>query len=145
MLLRKMTAAFAPLVMCLAMLTIYRWLDGLMGAQMFFSLLAKGMLLGILLAASLPAVGLKCYHNGLTGWLYLGAGFFLLLLILHGLRFYGVIHLEIPLLLLDTNPMVTFTESAIMSFLALTAYLNRKRNLSKKPERPQAENKPSGE
>lgn len=130
MLLRKLTAAFAPLLMCLAMLAVYRWLDSLMGAQMFFSLLVKGLLLGVLLAVALPAAGLKCWHNGLTGWLYLGAGLFFVLLALQGLRFYGVIRLDISLLLLDTNPMVTLVEAAVMSFMALTAFLSRKRKLS---------------
>lgn len=130
MLLRKLTAAFAPLMMCLVMLAIYRWLDSLMGAQMFFSLLLKGLLLGAVLAVALPAAGLKSYHNGLTGWLYLGAGLFFALLVLQGLRFYGVIRLDISLLLLDTNPMVTLVEAAVMSFMALTAFLNRKRKIA---------------
>jgi hypothetical protein len=58
------------------------------------------------------------------------SGLFFVLLALQGLRFYGVIRLDISLLLLDTNPMVTLVEAAVMSFMALTAFLSRKRKLA---------------
>ncbi|MBE5778949.1 MAG: hypothetical protein E7331_06400 [Clostridiales bacterium] len=138
MLLRKLTAAFLPALMCLVLLWIYRWLDGLMNAEHFLSLMLKGLLLGILLALALPAAGLRSYSNGLTPWMYGGAGFFALLLLLQGLRFAGVMNIRIPLLLLDGNPMVTLVEAAVMSFTALTAFLNRKRDLSPKKEKTAA-------
>jgi hypothetical protein len=109
-----------------------------MSANHFLSLLLKGLLLGILLALALPAAGLRSYSNGLTPWMYAGAGLFALLLLLQALSYGGVLNLRIPLLLLDKNPMVTLVEAAVMSFTALTAFLNRKRDYSaarrKEPE-----------
>ena len=130
MMLRKLTAAFLPALMCLALLWVYRWLDSLMSASHFLSLFLKGLLLGILLALALPAAGLRSYSNGLTPWLYAGAALFGVLLLLQALSYGGVLNITLPLLLLDKNPMVTRVEAAVMSFMTLTAFLNRKRDYS---------------
>lgn len=130
MMLRKLTAALLPALMCLALLWVFRWLDSLMSASHFLSLFLKGLLLGILLALALPAAGLRSYSNGLTPWMYAGAGLFAVLLLLQALSYGGVLNIRIPLLLLDKNPMVTLVEAAVMSFTALTAFLNRKRDYS---------------
>lgn len=142
MMLRKLTAAFLPALMCLALLWVYRWLDGLMSANHFLSLFLKGTLLGILLALALPAAGLRSYSNGLTPWMYAGAGLFGVLLILQALSYGGVLNIRIPLLLLDKNPMVTLVEATVMSFMALTAFLNRKRDYSAPRKKEQEETNP---
>lgn len=125
MLLRKLTAAFAPLVVCLAVLAVYRLLDGFLSAENFFSLFIKGALLGLTLALVLPAAGLRYRTIGLTLWLYIGAGVLGLLLVYQALQSFQVIRLHIPLLLLDKNPMVTLVESAVMTYMLLTAVFGR--------------------
>ena len=66
MLLRKLTAAFGPLLLCVAVCAVFRWLDGLLAAGLFWSFLLKGAALGAALALALPLAGVKLFTNGLT-------------------------------------------------------------------------------
>ena len=50
MLLRKLVAALCPLLLCIVLCLLYRWLDGVLGAGLFWSFLLKGLLLGVMLA-----------------------------------------------------------------------------------------------
>ena len=74
MLLRRLVAALGPLLLCVLVCAVLRWLDGLMGATSFLAFLLKGALLGVALALTLPLAGVRARTNGLTGWLLLGAG-----------------------------------------------------------------------
>lgn len=73
MLLRKLVAALCPLLLCLVLCLLYRWLDGVLGAGLFWSFLLKGLLLGVMLALIIPLAGLRCHSKGLQPWLYAGA------------------------------------------------------------------------
>ena len=42
MLLRKLVAALCPLLLCIVLCLLYRWLDGVLGAGLFWSFLLKG-------------------------------------------------------------------------------------------------------
>ena len=68
MLLRKLVAAFCPLLLCLVLCLLYRWLDGILAAGLFWSFLLKGLLLGVALALIIPLAGLRCHSNGLQPW-----------------------------------------------------------------------------
>mgnify|MGYP007081521761 CR=1 FL=1 len=65
MLLRKLVAALCPLLLCLVLCLLYRWLDGVLGAGLFWSFLLKGLLLGVMLALIIPLAGLRCHSKGL--------------------------------------------------------------------------------
>ena len=73
MLLRKLVAALCPLLLCLVLCLLYRWLDGILAAGLFWSFLLKGLLLGVMLALIIPLAGLRCHSKGLQPWLYAGA------------------------------------------------------------------------
>ena len=74
MLLRRLVAALGPLLLCVLVCAVFRWLDGMIGAASFLAFLLKGALLGAALALTLPLAGIRARTNGLTGWLLLGAG-----------------------------------------------------------------------
>ena len=73
MLLRKLVAALCPLLLCIVLCLLYRWLDGVLAAGLFGSFLLKGLLLGVALALIIPLAGLRCHAKGLQPWLYVGA------------------------------------------------------------------------
>ncbi|MDD3334243.1 MAG: hypothetical protein PHI98_01880 [Eubacteriales bacterium] len=127
MLLRKLAAAFCPLLLCLITCMIYHWLDTLMSAGSFWSFLLKGMALGLCAALVLPAAGVKHYTNGLTPWLLVGAAVLLLLLLYQYLESIGAVHSELLLTVLTINGQVVLVESTVMGFMLTTALLNRRR------------------
>lgn len=127
MLLRKLTAAFCPPLLCLAVCILYRWLDGVLGAGMFGSFCLKGLALGVAVALILPVAGVKTYHNGLTNWLLAGAGLLLALLLYQYLETVGAVHSQLLLTILTVNGQVVLVESTVMGCMAMTALLNRKR------------------
>lgn len=127
MLLRKLTAAFGPLLLCAVTCMLYRWLDGALGAGLYWSFLLKGVLLGVCAALILPCAGVKSFTNGLTPLLYVGAGVLLALLIYQYLETVGVLHSALLLTVLTINGQVVLVESTVMGFMTLTAILNRRR------------------
>lgn len=127
MLLRKLVAALCPLLLCLLACAAYRWLDGVLLASSFFSFLAKGVLLGILVAVLLPVAGVRSRSNGLIPWLFAGAGLLLLLLNYQYLETAGLVHSRFLLALLSINGQVVLVESTVMSFLCVTGLMNRRR------------------
>lgn len=127
MLLRKLVAAFCPLLLCLVVCVVYRWLDGVLAAGLFWSFLLKGVLLGAAAALILPCAGIRCFTNGLTRWLFLGAGVLLALLMYQYLETIGTVHSQLLLTVLTVNGQVVLVESALMGCMALTALMNPKR------------------
>lgn len=127
MLLRKLTAAFGPLLLCLVCCGLFRLLDGLLGAGLFWAFFLKGVLLGACVGLTLPLAGVKTYANGLTPWLYAGAGTLLALLVYQYLETVGVVHSEILLTALTINGQVVLVESTVMGFMALTTVRNPRR------------------
>ena len=59
MLLRRLVAALGPLLLCVLVCAVFRWLDGMMGAASFLAFLIKGVLLGAALALTLPLAGVR--------------------------------------------------------------------------------------
>lgn len=127
MLLRKLTAAFCPLLLCLVTCILYRWLDGVLGAGLFMSFLLKGVLLGLCAALILPSAGIKSRANGLTLWLLIGAGVLLVTLVLQYLETIGAASLPLLKAALGVNGQVVLVESTVMGFMTLTALLNHHR------------------
>lgn len=127
MLLRKLVAAFCPLLLCLLCCIVYRWLDGVLGAGLFWSFLLKGVLLGACIALILPAAGVKSRFSGLAGWLFVGAGVLLTLLVYQYLETSGAVHSRLLLTILTINGQVVLVESTVMGFMLVTAAMNRKR------------------
>ena len=126
MLIRKLTAGLCPLLCCLVICLLYRWLDGVMAAGLFWSYFLKGLLLGSGVALTLPAAGVRTFSTGLSPWLYLGAGILLALLLYQYLETTGVVHSQLLLTLLTINGQVVLVESAVMGHMAVTATLNRR-------------------
>lgn len=127
MLLRKLVAALCPLLLCILVCAGLRVLDGWLGSTSFFAFLLEGVLLGAALALMLPLAGIRARTNGLTGWLLLGAGLLLLVLIYQYLEATGVIHVPLLRSMMMMNGQVVFVEGATMSYLILTALLYRRR------------------
>ena len=92
MLLRKLVAALCPLLLCLVLCLLYRWLDGILAAGLFWSFLLKGLLLGVMLALIIPLAGLRCHSKGLQPWLYAGAALLAVTLCYQYLETTGVVH-----------------------------------------------------
>ena len=68
MLLRRLVAALGPLLLCVLVCAVFRWLDGMIGAASFLAFLLKGALLGAALALTLPlAKGLE-FDQVFTVW-----------------------------------------------------------------------------
>ena len=59
MLLRRLVAALGPLLLCVLVCAIFRWLDGMIGAASFLAFLLKGALLGAALAGGWIACDLQ--------------------------------------------------------------------------------------
>ncbi len=127
MLLRKLVAAFCPLLLCLLTCILFRWLDGLMDAGDFFLFALKGLLLGVCVALLLPVAGITSKTNGLVRWLFVAAGILFLFLLYQYLETRRVLHWPLLKSLISINGQVVLVESAVMGFLLLTAVFNRKR------------------
>lgn len=125
MLLRKLTAALCPLLLCVAVCAVYRWLDGLFGAAAFLSFALKGGLLGAALALVLPLAGVRAHTNGLAGWLWLGAGLLMAALFYQYFESVGVLHWPVLLSLLPLNGQAVLVEGAAAGYLAAAAALYR--------------------
>ena len=92
MLLRKLTAALLPLLLCVVFCAALRLLDGWLGAGGFWVFALKGVLLGGLLALVLPIAGVRAHTNGLTPWLFTGAGVLLAVLLYQYMETIGTLH-----------------------------------------------------
>ena len=126
MFLRKLTVALCPPLLCLAVCLLYRWLDGVLGAGLFWSFCLKGLALGVAAALLLPVAGIKTYHNGLTSWLLAGAALLLALLLYQYLETVGSVHSQLLLTILTVNGQVVLVESTVLGCMVTTALLNRK-------------------
>ena len=129
MLLRRLVAALGPLLLCVLVCAVLRWLDGLMGATSFLAFLLKGALLGVALALTLPLAGVRARTNGLTGWLLLGAGLLAAVLAYQYLETEGLISVPVLRAVLSINGQVVLTEGAALGYLCTAAALYRPRPL----------------
>ena len=129
MLLRRLVAALGPLLLCVLVCAVLRWLDGLMGATSFLAFLVKGLLLGVALALTLPLAGVRARTNGLTGWLLLGAALLAAVLAYQYLETEGLISVPVLRAVLSINGQVVLTEGAVLGYLCTTAVLYRPRRL----------------
>lgn len=127
MLLRKLVAALAPLLLCVLVCAAFRWLDGLAWAGGFFGFALKGLLLGAALALVLPLAGISARTNGLVLWLLLGAGLCLLTLVYQYLETVGAVHWPVLAGLVGINGQVVLVEGAVTGFLVATALLYRRK------------------
>jgi len=126
MFLRKLVAAVCPLLYCILLSIVFRWLDGIRWLNAFWGFAVKGLLLGVALALILPAGGVSSRMNGLQPWLLGGAGLLVGLILLQFLAFTGVVHIVL-LDLLGLNPQVVLVEGAAVGFMLVTVFLNRRR------------------
>ena len=129
MLLRRLVAALGPLLLCVLVCAVLRWLDGLMGATSFLAFLLKGALLGAALALTLPLAGVRARTNGLTGWLLLGAGILAAALAYQYLETEGLVSVPVLRSVLSMIGLVELTEGEAIGFLCTTAALYRPRRL----------------
>ena len=127
MLLRRLVAALGPLLLCMLVCAVFRWLDGMIGAASFLAFLLKGALLGAALALTLP--GIRARTNGLTGWLLLGAGILAVALAYQYLETEGAVSVPVLRAVLSINGQVVLTEGAALGYLCTTAVLYRPRRL----------------
>ncbi|MDY2655936.1 MAG: hypothetical protein SOV75_02895 [Candidatus Limiplasma sp.] len=130
MLLRRLVAALGPLLLCVLVCAVFRWLDGMMEAASFLAFLIKGVLLGAALALTLPLAGVRARTNGLTGWLLLGAGILAAALAYQYLETEGLVSVPVLRAMLSINGQVVLTEGAAFGYLCTTAALYRPRRLS---------------
>ncbi len=124
--LRKLVAALCPLLYCILLAIVFRWLDSLAWLNDFWGYALKGLLLGAAIALILPAGGVSSYMNGLQPWLAAGALLLLALVLLQYLCHTGLIRLTV-LDLLGLNPQLVLAEGTAIGFMALTVFLNRRR------------------
>ena len=127
MLLRKMAVALCPLLICIAVCTVFRWVDGWLGSASFIAFALKGALLGAALALTLPAAGVRAHTNGLTGWLFLGAGLLLAALLYQYLETAGMVHVPVLQAIFAFNGQVVLVEAAAMGYLTAAGLLYRRR------------------
>lgn len=127
MLLRKLVAAFAPILLCAAVCMLFRWTDGLIGSGSFFAFVIKGLLLGAALALCLPAAGVKAHTNGLAGWMLAGAAVLLAALVYQYLESTGAVHVPVLRSLLGLNGQVVLVESTAAGYLAAAGLFYRRR------------------
>ena len=120
MLLRKLVAALCPLLLCLVLCLLYRWLDGVLGAGLFWSFLLK-----VMLALIIPLAGLRCHSKGLQPWLYAGAALLAVTLCYQYLETTGVVHSALLLSLFTLNGQVILVEGAAAGFMTVTALLSK--------------------
>ena len=127
MLLRRLAASFAPLLLCVLVLTVFRWVDGWLGSGVFWAFALKGIVLGGALALILPAAGVRARTTGLTGWLLLGAGVLLAAIVYQYLETTGAVHWPVLASLMEFNGQVVLVESVVMGYMAATALYFRGR------------------
>ena len=126
MLLRKLTAALLPLLLCVVFCAALRLLDGWLGAGGFWVFALKGVLLGGLLALVLPIAGVRAHTNGLTPWLFTGAGVLLAVLLYQYMETIGTLHSAFLSSLLTVNGQVVLVESAFMGYLMAAGAIYRR-------------------
>lgn len=126
MFLRKLVAAVCPLLYCILLGIVFRWLDGLRWLNPFWGYALKGLLLGVALSLILPAGGVSSRMNGLQPWLLGGAGLLVGLMLLEYLSFSGVIRSTL-LTLMGVEPQLVLAEGAAVGFMLVTVFLNRRR------------------
>lgn len=125
MLLRKLVAAVCPLLYCILLAVVFRWLDSLTWLSAFWGYAVKGLLVGTALGLILPAGGVASRMNGLQPWLLCGALLLLALILLQYLSFTGLLQLTV-LELIGLNPQVVLVEGAAIGFILITVFLNRR-------------------
>ena len=119
-------AAVCPLLLCILLSIAYRWIDGLGWLSGFWGYALKGLLLGVCLALTLPAGGVKSRMNDLQPWFLGGVGLLAALILLQYLAFAQVVRLLL-LDLLGVNPQLVLVEGAAIGFMLVTVILNRRR------------------
>ena len=127
MLLRKLVTAFGPLLLCVAVTSLFRWIDGVLGSGAFWAFAFKGMLLGAALALILPAAGVRAHTAGLTGWLWLGAGVLMAAILYQYLESTGAVHFPVLRSIMTLNGQVVLVESTAMGYMAALALWRRGR------------------
>lgn len=127
MFLRRMMALLVPSLLCLICCLLFRWLDRLLAPSDYLSFGLKGLLLGISLALTLPAAGIRMGSNGLIRWLYGAAAIPLMLLVYTQLANKDVLHIKWLDSLLVVNGQIALVLGAVGGFLLLTAVLGTKR------------------
>ena len=125
MLLRKLVTALCPLLLCVVVCAAFRWIDGLMGSGAFWAFVLKGALLGAALSLILPLSGVRAHTNGLTGWLWLGAGLLFAAVIYQYVETTGAVHLPVLKSIMTVNGQVVLVESAAMGYMAALALWKR--------------------
>ena len=121
MLLRRLTAAFAPLLLCVLALSVFRWVDGWLGSGAFWAFAVKGAVLGGALALILPAAGVRARTTGLTGWLQLGSAVLVAVILYQYLETTGQVHLPVLASLMEFNGQVVLVESVAAGYMTATA------------------------
>ncbi|MBR4068661.1 MAG: hypothetical protein IKK08_08570 [Clostridia bacterium] len=124
MLLRKLVAVVLPLVLCLLLGAVCRWMDGFAWLNTFWAFALKGLLVGVLLALVLPIGGVKSRMNGLQVWLLAAAGLLAVMALFQYLAFAGVLTLPG---FLQPDPQTVLAEGTAAGFILVTVLLNRKR------------------
>ena len=127
MLLRKLVAAFCPLLLCAVVCLLMRWVDGWLGSGSFWAFALKGAALGAALALTLPAAGVKAHTNGLAGWLLLGAALPMAVVVYQYLETAGAVHVPVLRAMLPFNGQVVLAESAVAGYLTACGLWYRKR------------------
>ncbi len=126
MLLRKLVVALGPILICILLCTVFRWIDGFMGSTAFWAFAIKGALLGAALSAVLPMSGVRVRVNGLTGWLWLGVGLLFAAIVYQYLETTGGLHLEVLSSLMDFNGQVVLVEGTALGYMAAAALWYRR-------------------
>lgn len=126
MFLRKSFVAVGPLLLCLLLCVLFRWLDAFLAADRFLPYLLKGLLLGAALGLVLPVGGIATRSNGLTGYLFVATGLLGVTLLLQYLQVTGAMRLAVLEAVIGVNGQVVLVESAVAAYCALTAALHRK-------------------
>jgi len=127
MLLRKLTAALWPLLLCAVVCMGFRWVDGWLGSSGFWAFVIKGAVLGAALALCLPAAGVKAHTNGLTGWLMLGAAVLAAVIVYQYLESAGLVRVPVLQAILGFNGQVVLVESAAAGYLLTCSLWYRRR------------------
>ena len=127
MFLRKLMVAICPLVLCGVVCGLFRWLDGWLGSSAYASFVMKGLLLGAVLALTLPIAGVRAYTNGLSGWLLLGAVLMAAVLVYQYLETTGAVNVPLLRALLTVNGQVVLVESTAAGYLTAAGLWYRRR------------------
>ena len=86
----------------------------------------KALALGGLLALVLPIAGVRAHTNGLTPWLFTGAGILLAVLLYQYMETIGTLHSAFLSSLLTVNGQVVLVESAFMGYLTAVGAIYRR-------------------